>query len=218
MFSDKIFSLIIDKISIKIKLSKDNLPVLYNESNKNICILALDQLEFSSSQQRLLFSWTVNAYVHNAMKKEIGFRQQNPNISVYYGLLYESLNDSRLLRTFQVTPYFRKAVFDNLDATEDFLNHLIESMPPSSIKGKNILMERLRPSIFTSKCLLKRNIESVDVLVSNGVALPNEVKDLSKIVTNLKAACIGSHGKVILLCTSVPPSKKKKERRTFWGY
>ena len=79
-------------------------------------------------------------------------------------------------------------------------------------------MKRLRPSIFTSKRLLKRNVASIDVLVSNGVALTNEVKDVSKIVTNLKAACIGSQGKVILLCPSLPPGQKANERRTFCGY
>ena len=79
-------------------------------------------------------------------------------------------------------------------------------------------MERLLPSIFTSKWLLKRNVASVDVLVSNGVALTNEVKDVSKIVTNLKAACIGSQGKVILLFPSLPPGQKANERKTFCGY
>lgn len=175
--------MIVDTISIKIKHSKDNLPVLYNESNKNICISTLDQLEFYLSQLRPLFSWTVNAYVHNAMQKEIGFRQQNPNISTL-----RVTQRFRLLRTFWVTPYFRKAVFDNLHATEDFLKHLIKSLPPSSIKGKSIFMKRLRPSIFTSKWLLKRNVASVDVLVSKS-------KMYQKLWQTWKQRALGARGR-----------------------
>ena len=64
------------------------------------------------------------------------------------------------------------------NATEDYVKHLVESMPASSMKGRNISMDRLYTSISTSNWLLARNITSVGTLVSNRVRLPDEVRDV----------------------------------------
>ena len=50
-------------------------------------------------------------------------------------------------------------------------------MPASSMKDRNISMNRLYISISTLNWLLARNILSVGTLVPNRVGLPNEVKD-----------------------------------------
>ena len=76
------------------------------------------------------------------MSHQIRFRQCNPDKPAKYGLLYKSLNDARFPFTYQVIPYFGKPVDGNepyyLNATEDYVKYMVESMPASSMKGRNI--------------------------------------------------------------------------------
>ena len=103
------------------------------------------------------------------MRHQIVLRQYNPNKPVKYGLLYKLLNDARFPYKYQVTPYRGKLVDGNapyyLNATEDYVKHVVESMPASSMKGKNISMDRLYGSISTSFWLVARNITSICTLV-----------------------------------------------------
>ena len=67
-------------------------------------------------------------------------------------------------------------------------------------------MDRLYTSISTSNWLLAQNITSVGTLLP--IVLDCQMKSsMQKIVMNLKAACIGSKKKVILLCVSIPPTQ-----------
>lgn len=95
--------------------------------------------------------------------------------------IFKSLNDAQFPFTYQVIPYCRKPVGGNgpyyLNATEDYMKHLSESMPESSMKGRNIFMDRLYTSISKSNWLLTRNIISVGTLVFIPVGLPDEIKD-----------------------------------------
>ena len=110
-----------------------------------------------------------------AMRHQIGFRQSS------YGLLYKSLNDAQSPYTYQVMPYYEKPVDGNdpyfLSRTENYVKHLVELMPASSVKSRNISMDRLCTSISTAIWLLAQNFTSVGTLVSNLVTLPDEVKD-----------------------------------------
>ena len=85
------------------------------------------------------------------MRHQIGFRQFNPYKLARYGLLHKSLNDAKFPFTYHILPYYGKPVDSNgsyyLSATEDYVNHLVEPMPASSLKGRNISMDRL----YTSK-------------------------------------------------------------------
>ena len=116
-----------------------------------------------------------------AMHHQIGFRQYNPTKPAKYGLLYNSLNDARFPFTYRVIPYCGKPVDGNgsdyPNPTEDYVNHLVESMPAVSMKGRNISMDRLYKSISISNWLLAPKITSVGTLVSNIVSLSDEVKD-----------------------------------------
>ena len=82
-----------------------------------------------------------------AMRHQINFRQCNPNKPTKYGLLYKSLNDARFPFIYQVVPYCGKPVqgfgLYYLNATEDYLKHLVQSMPVSLMAGRNISMEQL---------------------------------------------------------------------------
>ena len=53
---------------------------------------------------------------------------------------------------------------------------LVEAMPASSVKGRNISMDRLYTAISTSQWLLEKDITCVGTLQSNRIGLPNEVK------------------------------------------
>ena len=116
-----------------------------------------------------------------AMPQQTGFRQYNLNKPAKYGLLNTSLNDARFPFTYQVIPYCENPVDGNglhyLNATEDYVKHLVVLMPESFVKGKNISMNRLCTSISTSNWLLIQNITSVATPVSNCVGLSNKVKD-----------------------------------------
>lgn len=57
------------------------------------------------------------------------------------------------------------------------MKYLIESVPESSMKGRNLSMDRLYTSISKSNWLLTRNIISVGTLVFIPVGLPDEIKD-----------------------------------------
>ena len=88
-----------------------------------------------------------------AMRHHIDFRQYNPNKPAKYGLLYKSLNDARFPFIYQVMEYCRKPVGGigpyYLNATESYVKHLVQSMPVSFLKGKNISMDRFYKSIST---------------------------------------------------------------------
>ena len=119
-----------------------------------------------------------------AMHHQINFRQYNPNELAKYGLLCKSLKDARFPFTYQVVPYCRKPVEGTspyyLNATEDYVKHLVQSMSVSSMKERNIPMDQLYTSISTSNWLLKHNITLVGTLVSNCIGLLDEVKDASQ--------------------------------------
>ena len=99
------------------------------------------------------------------MRHQINFRQYNPNKPAKYGLLYKSLNDARFRFTYQVVAYCEKLVEGTgpyyFSVTEDYVKHLVQSVPVSSMKGRNISMEQLYTSILTLNWLLKHNITSV---------------------------------------------------------
>ena len=115
------------------------------------------------------------------MSHQTGFRQFNPNKPAKDELLYKSLNDVRFPFTYQFIQYCGKPANGNgpyyLNANEDYVKYLVESMPASSMKGRNISMDRLYISISTSNWLLAENIISDGTLVSNRVGLPDEIKD-----------------------------------------
>ena len=81
------------------------------------------------------------------MCQPIKFRQHNPNKPVKWGLLYKSLNDAPFLFTYQIILSCRKPVDGNgecyLSAAEDYVKHLVESMPLSSMQVRNIFMDSL---------------------------------------------------------------------------
>lgn len=87
------------------------------------------------------------------MRHQIGFREYNPNKPAKYGLNYKSLNDVRFPFTYQVIRYCGKPVDGNelycLNANEDYVKQLVESMPASSMEGRNISMDRLYIFIST---------------------------------------------------------------------
>ena len=81
------------------------------------------------------------------MRHQINFRQYNPNKPAKYGLLYKSLNDARFAFTYQVIPYCGRSEDGTgpyyLSSTEDYVKNLVNTMPRSSVKGRNISMDRL---------------------------------------------------------------------------
>ena len=88
-----------------------------------------------------------------AMRHHINFRQYNPNKPAKYRLLYKFLNGARFPFIYQVMAYCRKPVGGTgsyyLNATESYVKHLVQSMPVSFLKGKNISMDLFYKSIST---------------------------------------------------------------------
>ena len=82
-----------------------------------------------------------------SMRHQINFRQYNPNKPAKYGLLYKSLNDAHFAFTYQVIPYCGRPEDGTgpyyLSSTEDYVKSLANAMPRSSVKGRNISMDRL---------------------------------------------------------------------------
>ena len=115
-----------------------------------------------------------------SMRHQTGFRQYSPNKPAKYGLLYKSLNDARSPFTYQVIPYCGKPVEGDgpyyINTTEDYIKKLVSAMPESSVKGRNISMDKLYTSISTANWLLNNNITSVGTLVSNLHSIPDELK------------------------------------------
>lgn len=119
----------------------------------------------SSSTARWRVCWYPVSFDWWNMRHQINFRQYNPNKPAKYGLLYKSLNDARFRFTYQVVAYCEKLVEGTgpyyFSVTEDYVKHLVQSVPVSSMKGRNISMEQLYTSILTLNWLLKHNITSV---------------------------------------------------------
>ena len=155
-----------------------------------------------------------------AMHHQIKFRQYNPNKPTKYGLLYKSLNDARFPFIYQVVPYCGKPVQGTglyyLNVTEDYLKHLVQSVPVSLMAGRNISMDQLYTSISTLNWLLEHNITSVGTLVSIRVGLPDEVKNASP--WDEFESDIWSKNMVTLLRVPIQQSLNRKEHRTSFYY
>ena len=87
------------------------------------------------------------------MRHQIDFRQYKPSKPAKYGLLFKSLNRDRFPFIYQVIPYCGKPA-DNapyyLNVTEDYLKHLVESMPASSMKDRITYIDKLYTFVSTS--------------------------------------------------------------------
>lgn len=74
------------------------------------------------------------------MRHQIDFRQHKPSKLSKYGLLFKSLNEDRFPFIYQVIQYCGKPADGNasyyLNATEDYVKHMIASMPASSMKDR----------------------------------------------------------------------------------
>ena len=110
-----------------------------------------------------------------SMRHQINFIECNPNKPAKYDLLYKSLNDAHFAFTYQVIPYCGRPKDGTgpyyLSPTEDYVKSLVNAMPRSSVKGRNISMDRLYRLISTANCLLKNEIAVVGTLVTNRIGL-----------------------------------------------
>ena len=146
------------------------LTAVFNEQMKNV----LDPSKCLSIDETLY-----------SMRHQINFRQYNPNKPAKYDLLYKSLNDADFGFTYQVIPYCSRPESGSgpyyLSSTEDYVKSLVNAMPRSSVKGKNISMDRLYTSISTANWLLKNEITVVvGTLVTNRIVLPDDLKNAKK--------------------------------------
>ena len=142
------------------------LTVMFNEQMKNVLVPS----EYLSIDETLY-----------SMRHQINFRQYNPNKPAKYSLLYKSLNDARFAFTYQVIPYCGRPEDGTgpyyLSSTEDYVKSLVNAMPRSSVKGRNISMDRLYTSISTANWFLKNEITIVNMLVTNWIGLPDDLKN-----------------------------------------
>ena len=119
-----------------------------------------------------------------SMRHQINFRYYNPNKPAKYSLLHKSLNDARFAFTYQVIPYCGRPEDGTgpyyLGSTVDYVKSLVNVMPRSSVKGRNVSMDRLYTSISTANWLLKNEITVVGTLVTNGIGLPDDLQNAKR--------------------------------------
>ena len=89
---------------------------------------------------------------------------------------------------------------------------LVESMPASSMKNRNISMKVLYTFISTSNWLLTRNITSVGMLVSNCGGLPDEVKDANNRNEFESSMHWEQEEGNLALCVYITKSKSKRKK------
>ena len=96
-----------------------------------------------------------------SMRHQINFRQYNSNKAAKYGLLYKSLNHACFAFTYQVIPYCGSPEGGtgpcHLSSTEVYVKSLVNAMPRSSVKSRNISMDRL----YTSSSMTSQKEELI---------------------------------------------------------
>ena len=91
------------------------------------------------------------------------------------------MNDACFAFTYHVIPYCGRPEDGTglyyLSSTEDYVKGLVNPMPNSSVRGRNISMDRLYTSISRANWLLKNEITVVGTLVTNRIGLPDDHKN-----------------------------------------
>ena len=119
------------------------------------------------------------------MRHQIAFRQYNPRNPHKYGLLLNSIDDSRFAFTYKAAPYAGKPENyngpDYICATEDYVKYLLKEFEKdTSLKGRNILTECLYTSIPLAKWLLDCDIATVRIPSRVRISIPDELKDTKR--------------------------------------
>ena len=180
------------------------LTVMFNEQVKNV----LFPSEYLSIDETLY-----------SMRDQVIFTEYNPNKPAKYGLLYRSLNDARFTFTYHVISYCGRSEDGTgpyyLSSTEDYVKSLVNTVPRSSVKGRNISMDRLYMSISTENWLLKNKITVVGTLVTNCIGLSDDLKN-AKQQGEFESTMHWEKTEDVFHCVRIQQNPNRKEKRTSW--
>ena len=115
-------------------------------------------------------------------RHEIAFRQYNPKKPHKYGLLLNSINDSRFPFTYKAAPYADKPENGdgpyNMCATEDYVKYLVNEVEKDAgFKVRNISTDCSYTSVPLAEWLLDRDIATVGTLNTVTIGIPDKLKN-----------------------------------------
>ena len=149
------------------------------------------------------------------MRKQISFKQYNPDKTAKYGLLLKAINVAHYPYTFIAAPYFGKPVRDPgeyyVSGKFEVVNKIIDCLEPIvSLAGRNISFDGLYTSILLVLWLYQKNITSLGTMQINRKRIPTEVKDVKQKEPLPSEIYWQKDGFLSLYSYAVKPSTEKK--------
>ena len=149
------------------------------------------------------------------MQTQINFRQNNPDKSAKYGMLFNSINSATYPYTYQGHVYCGKPKGEPnefyISGTENYIQYLVNKLSSyHDITGRNILMDRLYSSLSVAKWLLDKGITMVGTMQKNRVGIPASLKDVTNGEINSTETYWEKNGKRIFTSHVTKTSKGKK--------